>query len=482
MCPQWSEVPSDSPRPPTDDDLAAVATQLGREPRGVQLVAHRCPCGAPDVVQTAPRLPDGTPFPTTFYLTCPKAASEVGTLEARGVMKDMTQRLAEDPALAEQYQHAHTDYLARREQLEHVPEIAGISSGGMPDRVKCLHALLGHALAAGEGVNPLGDETLQLLPRWWANNPCSARNAIPVRRAAIDCGTNTLRLLIADGTGRDLVRRAEIVRLGQDVDRTGRLAPAALARTRTVLESFAEQLTEYQVAHVRMVATSATRDASNAEEFTAIVREVLGITPDVISGAEEARLTFGGATKGIAGAQPPYLVLDIGGGSTEIIAGPQAAISMDIGCVRLTERYLRSDPPTESEFAELTTAVRVALRPALAAVPNDTLNGAGTLVGVAGTVTTLTALSLGVERYDSARVHGASLGMEQIEALLADLSSVPTVKRVRSGLLPAGRADVILAGAVILREVMHAYGAKKVFASEHDILDGILSTLPSADG
>ncbi|HEX2905124.1 MAG TPA: DUF501 domain-containing protein [Jatrophihabitans sp.] len=153
-------------------DQQAVAEQLGRPLRGVTEVAHRCPCGNPDVVQTAPRLPDGTPFPTLYYLTCPRAASAIGTLEASGLMAEMTHRLAEDTALAGAYRHAHQTYLDRRDALGQVPEIAGISAGGMPERVKCLHVLVAHALAAGPGVNPLGDEALAALPDWWAAGPC----------------------------------------------------------------------------------------------------------------------------------------------------------------------------------------------------------------------------------------------------------------------------------------------------------------------
>jgi hypothetical protein len=161
---------------PDAADLAAVEAQLRRAPRGVVAVAHRCPCGLPDVVTTAPRLDDGTPFPTIFYLTCPRAVSAIGTLESSGLMREMTTRLEEDPRLAARYRAAHEDYLRRRGELEdvlgEVPEIGGVSAGGMPDRVKCLHVLVAHALAAGPGVNPLGDEALALLPSWWAQGPC----------------------------------------------------------------------------------------------------------------------------------------------------------------------------------------------------------------------------------------------------------------------------------------------------------------------
>ena len=157
---------------PSPADLAAVSAQLGRPARGVRAVAHRCACGLPDVVETEPRLPDGTPFPTTYYLTCPRATRAVSTLESQGMMREMTTRLADDASLAATYAAAHDDYLARRERIGHVPEIAGVSAGGMPARVKCLHVLVAHALAAGRGVNPLGDEALDVLPHWWAAGPC----------------------------------------------------------------------------------------------------------------------------------------------------------------------------------------------------------------------------------------------------------------------------------------------------------------------
>lgn len=163
---------SSSGEPATAADLAVIAEQLGRTPRGVVEIAHRCPCGAPDVVMTEPRLPDGTPFPTLYYLTCPRAASAIGTLEADGVMAEMQQRLAEDPELAQQYAAAHRDYLQRRAALGDIPEITGISAGGMPDRVKCLHVLAAHSLAAGPGVNPLGDEVLAAIAGWWQRRDC----------------------------------------------------------------------------------------------------------------------------------------------------------------------------------------------------------------------------------------------------------------------------------------------------------------------
>jgi hypothetical protein len=156
------------------DDEQVIEAQLGRPPRGIHDIGHRCPCGNPDVVTTEPRLPDGTPFPTTFYLTCPRAASLIGTLEASGLMKDMSDRLEQDPGLSASYARAHESYLAFRESIGHVPEIDGVSAGGMPTRVKCLHVLAAQSLAQGRGVNPLGDEVLDLLGEYWAAGPCTS--------------------------------------------------------------------------------------------------------------------------------------------------------------------------------------------------------------------------------------------------------------------------------------------------------------------
>ncbi len=167
-------LPPAQPEAATGHDLAAMQAQLGRPLRGAVSVAHRCPCGLPDVVETSPRLPGGTPFPTLYYLTCPRATAATSTLEATGMMREMTGRLHSDVDLARRYRSAHDSYLARREEIEHVDEIAGITAGGMPDRVKCLHVLVAHALAVGPGVNPLGDEAVAALPEWWAGGPCVA--------------------------------------------------------------------------------------------------------------------------------------------------------------------------------------------------------------------------------------------------------------------------------------------------------------------
>ena len=281
-------------------DLDVVARQLGREPRGVLDIAYRCPNGEPGVVKTAPKLPDGTPFPTLYYLTHPALTAAASRLETTGMMRDMTQRLQSDPELAAAYRRAHESYLAERDAIE--PLGTTFSGGGMPERVKCLHVVIAHSLAKGRGVNPFGDEALAVL----AVEPSMAGILAPgewtlmTRVAAIDCGTNSIRLLIADaldGQLRDVHREMRIVRLGQGVDATGAFAPEALQRTRSALVDYAALCTTHGVDRIRMVATSATRDAGNRDVFFAMTAEVLGDVVDgaiaeVITGARGGRAVF----------------------------------------------------------------------------------------------------------------------------------------------------------------------------------------------
>ncbi|HEY2315182.1 MAG TPA: Ppx/GppA phosphatase family protein [Streptosporangiaceae bacterium] len=313
------------------------------------------------------------------------------------------------------------------------------------------------------------------------------------RVAAIDCGTNSLRLLIADADPAshqltDIQRRMEIVRLGQGVDATGMLAPEALERTLRMLAEYAREIRAAGATAVRMVATSATRDAGNAADFTRGVQETLGIAPEVISGSEEARLSFAGATAELAAAgagptlEPPYLVADIGGGSTEFVLGGEpegdladaaaslAAISVDIGCVRLTERHLHSDPPTEAEVKGATADVDEALDDVAAAIA---VPEARTLVGLAGSVTTIVAIALGLAEYDPGRTHHARISADTVHAVMQQLLSATRQERAAIPALHPGRVDVIGAGALILDRVMRRFGFAELVASEHDILDGI---------
>ncbi len=305
-----------------------------------------------------------------------------------------------------------------------------------------------------------------------------------VRVAAIDCGTNSLRLLIADlpqpasGSLIDVVRRMEIVRLGQGVDRTGWLAAEALERTRIVLAEYADQISALEARRVRMVATSATRDAANADEFHEMVVGTLGVPAEVVTGQEEARLSFTGAVHGLPSwAEPPYLVTDIGGGSTELVFGNRTveqAVSVDIGCVRMTERHLHDDPPTLDQVRAAEVDIATAVDRALAQFPSL---DARSLIGLAGSVTTVTALALGLDRYDPERIHHARVSYAEVEQVTADLLSMTRQQRLALPVMHPGRADVIGAGALVLRVVMDRVAAKAVIASEHDILDGIAWTL-----
>jgi exopolyphosphatase/guanosine-5'-triphosphate,3'-diphosphate pyrophosphatase len=266
----------------------------------------------------------------------------------------------------------------------------------------------------------------------------------------------------------------EIVRLGEGVDRTGRLAASALARTRVALAEFVAEIRRLGADRVRMVATSATRDAANAEEFTVMVVDTLGTVPEVLSGDEEARLSYAGAVRGLpAGARPPYLVVDIGGGSTELVAGRERverAVSVDIGCVRMTERHLQGDPPTLEQVAAAEADIAAAVGPALASV------GGGrpaTVIGLAGSVTTVAGIALGLPAYQPERIHHSRISLQQVAKVTAELLGMPRSRRLALPVMHPGRADVIGAGALILRVVLERAGADEVLVSEHDILDGI---------
>ncbi|MEU5913045.1 Ppx/GppA phosphatase family protein [Micromonospora sp. NPDC047527] len=307
--------------------------------------------------------------------------------------------------------------------------------------------------------------------------------------AAIDCGTNSIRLLVADlpdaSAGAeapltDVTRRMEIVRLGQGVDRTGRLAPEAIERTRVALASYAADIEKLGAQRVRMCATSASRDAANAADFTEMVQRTLGVAPEVVTGDEEARLSFTGAVRGLpADAKEPFLVVDIGGGSTEFVVGDRAggvraAISVDIGCVRMTERHLPGDPPTLEQIDAAQADIAAAVDRALAVVPG---RDAATLVGLAGSVTTVVAIAEGLREYDPERIHHARVSYEAVAQVTADLLGRTSAQRLTIPVMHPGRADVIGAGALVLRVIMERAGMPSVVASEHDILDGIAWSL-----
>jgi exopolyphosphatase/guanosine-5'-triphosphate,3'-diphosphate pyrophosphatase len=312
-----------------------------------------------------------------------------------------------------------------------------------------------------------------------------------MRIAAIDCGTNSIRLLIADvvsGKVVDVVRTMIVVRLGEGVDQTRQFSQAALQRTFAAVDVYAELIREHNPQVIRFVATSASRDVANRDEFFNGVKSRLGIEPTVITGEEEARLSFLGATSGlgedVSAPTAPYLVVDIGGGSTEFVLGevsPVAAISTDVGCVRMTERHLRDDPPTPAQIAEATQDIDQAINRASQVVPFDVVKS---LIGLAGSVTTVAAVALELTQYDPAQIHGARISRERVHEVTATLLRMTRAQRAELGPMHEGRVDVIGGGALVLDRIMQKLNIDEVVVSEHDILDGIVLDLaaPKASG
>lgn len=306
------------------------------------------------------------------------------------------------------------------------------------------------------------------------------------RVAAVDCGTNSIRLLVADcdpATGElvELDRRMTVVRLGQGVDRTGRLAPEALERTFAACREYAAVIKELGAERVRFVATSASRDAENRDDFVRGVLDILGVEPEVISGDQEAEFSFTGATRELTGhthLERPFLVVDIGGGSTEFVVGEEhvrAARSVDVGCVRMTERHLVvdgqvTDPPTDGQVAAMRADIEAALDLAGRTVP---LDEARTLVGLAGSVTTVAAIALGLAEYDSSAIHHSRIPYERVREISERMLTATHAERAAIPVMHPGRVDVIGAGALVLLAIMERTGATEVVVSEHDILDGI---------
>jgi exopolyphosphatase/guanosine-5'-triphosphate,3'-diphosphate pyrophosphatase len=302
----------------------------------------------------------------------------------------------------------------------------------------------------------------------------------PMRVAAIDCGTNSIRLLIADIDGnnfREVVRDMEIVRLGQGVDETGQFHPDAIARTLAAVDKFAAEIAKRGVEKIRFCATSATRDATNRHLFVDGVRDRLGIELEVISGDEEAALSFAGAIKDLDPSNGPFLVVDIGGGSTEFVFGTstvEAARSVNIGCVRMTERHFASDPATVQQIESARTDIQAAIAQAAAVVP---ITQAKTLVAVAGTATTVAAAALNLPEYDRYAIHLSRISAQQTHDAATMFATNTREQRLALGYMHPGRVDVIAAGSLVLSEIMKATGATEFVASESDILDGMAFSL-----
>lgn len=296
--------------------------------------------------------------------------------------------------------------------------------------------------------------------------------------AAIDCGTNSTRVLVADAEGTALDRRMRITRLGQGVDATGALAPEAIERTLAVLREYREVMDEHGVTTVRMTATSAARDAANRDEFFAPAAAIIGSPPELLSGEDEARLSFRGAVHELDPEGGPFLVVDIGGGSTEFSVGttePEGVVSVDIGCVRITEKFLRGDPPTAVELSQALSVVRDYLEDVARDVP--AAKEARQLVGLAGTVTTVAAVEQGLAEYDRDRIHHFVLTRAAAEDVFRTLATESRADRVHNPGLEAGRADVIVGGTAILVAIMRYFEHDTCLVSESDILDGLVLSL-----
>ena len=300
--------------------------------------------------------------------------------------------------------------------------------------------------------------------------------------AGIDCGTNSTRLLVADESGRTIERLMRITRLGQGVDATGRLAEEAVARTVAVLEEYRAVMDRYGVERVRMTATSAARDASNRDDFFAAATAAAGVTPELLGGDDEGRLSFLGATSELDADDGPFLVADIGGGSTEFVVGttePDGVLSTDIGCVRITEKFLHSDPPAAEELSQAFDVVRGHLDDVARVIPS--VADVRRFVGLAGTVTTMAAVELGLATYDRDRIHHFVLTRAAAEDVFRTLATESRRQRIHNPGLEEARADVIVGGAIIVCAIMRYFELAECLVSEADILDGLVLSLRGAE-
>ncbi len=460
----------------TTDDRQAVAVQLGHPPRGRFEVVVRDTKGEPTVIRNEPFLDDGTPMPTRWWLVAPRLRASVDRLEAAGGVKAAEAAVDSDELAA-----AHARYAAERDAAvpagHRGPRPAG-GVGGTARGVKCLHAHLAWFLAGGD--DPVG--------RWVvARLDATASRAGPV--AAIDCGTNSTRLLVADADGRPLERLMRITRLGEGVDAAGRLDPRAISRTVAVLREYRDVMERHDVVEARATATSAARDAANRDQLFADAEQALGVPLELLSGEAEGRLSFSGATAELDPHDGPYLVVDIGGGSTELVTAPvpgpsdvsrngvvatpsMSVVSVDLGCVRVTERFLRHDPPLPAELEEAVDAVHSGLDAAVAEQP--AITEAARLVGLAGTVTTLSAIDQGLASNSGERIHHSVLTRPRVEGLLDVLSGENRDERLRRPGLEEARADVIVGGTVVLATLMRQLAFESCLVSEADILDGLV--------
>ncbi|MFL5798048.1 MAG: DUF501 domain-containing protein [Actinomycetota bacterium] len=454
-------------------DREVVARQLGRDPTTQFEVVARCaePDGVsahPLIIRNHPVDADGKPFPTLFWLTCPEASKAVSRLESTGEIGRLNGRFDEDPDFRARVERAHAEY-ARERGRAHEPALEWGGVGGTRTGVKCLHAHYANHLAGGDDV--VGELVARQVEPVHPGQPGE-----PV--AAVDVGTNSVRLLVARASAAedppliDLARDTVITRLGQGVDEHGRIDDRALERTLEVLRRFGRQARALHAARVRVGATSAVRDADNRDDLAKGIEEATGAEMEIVPGEREAGLSFLGSTRGLD-RPAPFLVMDIGGGSTEFVIGqedPREAISTQMGSVRMTERVRPRDPPTEEDLRNLAREVDRVLDDVEERIP---VGQARTFVAVAGTATTVQAVALGLDGYDPDRIHRTAITAEEAERALHRLAGMSTNERAALPVMAPGRADVIVAGATILSRALRRLGFDEAVVSETDLLDGL---------
>jgi exopolyphosphatase/guanosine-5'-triphosphate,3'-diphosphate pyrophosphatase len=452
-------------------DLEVVRAQLGRPPTTSFDVVVRCPVGHPLVIRNAPIAADGSPFPTMFWLTCPDAVAAVSRVEAGGWVTRLNDRFETDPVFRAEVDRAHADAAAERARV--LPEAGAWGGvGGTRRGLKCLHAHYANHLAGGDdGVGA-----------WVAREvePVHPEHTVGQRVAVIDQGTHSCRLLVVergtDGEPLELASDMIITKLGEGVDATGALHPDAIARNEAVFARYCRRARALGAERIRVTATSAVRDAVNRVAYTEMVRRHVAVDPEVIDGDEEARLAFLGGTRGLPVDDGPFLLVDIGGGSTEFVVGREPGhaehrVSTQMGSVRLTERFVSADPPAPSELDAARREIADRLDEAERAVP--AIHTARTFVSVAGTATTIQAIALGLERYDVDATHRTFLSLSDAERVVAELATMTNAERAAIPVMAPGRGDVIVSGGLILLAAMRRFGFERTLVSETDILQGL---------
>lgn len=460
-------VPHTAVEEASPEDIKRVRELLGRSPSGAFSVVVRNRAGDPIVIRNAPFLDDNTPMPTRYWLVGQKEQEAVGRLESSGGVRQLEALI--DPKLVAE---THDRYAHERDALIDPSYLGPRPSGGVGGTrrgVKCLHAHLAWYLAGGG--DPIGRHVAHSL---------AGEISGPV--GAIDCGTNSTRLLVLDRDGSVLAREMIITRLGEGVDTNHELKSEAIKRTLEALRRFRRVLDRFGVVRVRATTTSAARDARNREDLFAKAKSVLGFDLELLEGEEEGRLSYQGATSEIVHDQGPVLVVDVGGGSTEFAAGSgddsselAGVASLNIGCVRVTERFFGSDPPSRLEIDEARTAISTMLESLKRDQP--ALFESKMVVGVAGTVATLATLSQALTDYDGRKTNGTTISRAFVDEQLRVLSTKTAQERRQIPGIEPARADVIVGGVLVVQQLLEYFGFDELVYSEHDILDGLAASL-----